>query len=238
VPDDQDARIVRAAAVNNGALCDAVCRSHGIAGERRPDAWSWPTRTPEYYPDVVTLDPTADAASLLTRIDAGPGASVKDSFASLDLTAAGFRVLFSAQWITRPMAQPQGVVAASGVQWSTVTDERSLTEWEAAWIGDGASRGRFRPELLTEPHLVVLRGQQDGATVAGAIANGAGDVVGVSNLFATAVEIGDAWAGCLDVISARFPECMVVGYESGPMLDLAHQAGFRSVGPLRVWITD
>jgi hypothetical protein len=29
------------------------------------------------------------------------GCSIKDSFASLDLTARGFRVLFDAQWIVR-----------------------------------------------------------------------------------------------------------------------------------------
>lgn len=51
----------------------------------------------------MTLVPGADRIALAAWIDTTePVASVKDSFAGLDLTQFGFRVLFEAQWIHRP----------------------------------------------------------------------------------------------------------------------------------------
>jgi len=35
--------------------CDALCRTHGIAGQFGMDFWSSSRRTPPYYPDAVTL---------------------------------------------------------------------------------------------------------------------------------------------------------------------------------------
>jgi hypothetical protein len=91
--------LVRAAARNNAEWCAAMSRSHGLAGEFGAQSWAAPSRTPLYYPDAVTLVQGADRAALMSRIDtAAPGASVKDSFADLDLTEAGFRVLFEAQF--------------------------------------------------------------------------------------------------------------------------------------------
>jgi hypothetical protein len=43
--------------------------------------------------------PHPSVPELLARIDTSAG--IKDSFASLDLTACGFRVRFDAQWIVR-----------------------------------------------------------------------------------------------------------------------------------------
>jgi hypothetical protein len=62
-------------------------------------------RSPEAYPDAVSLDPAATADDVLSLVDAGPGCSVKDSFAALDLRSAGFDVLFEAQWIHREPAE-------------------------------------------------------------------------------------------------------------------------------------
>ena len=97
-----DAALVRLAARNNAELCDVVARAHGVVGTFGADAWTSRRRTPRLYPDAVALSPSVDPASLLARIDAGPGTSVKDSFAALDLAPFGFRVLFSAEWIHRP----------------------------------------------------------------------------------------------------------------------------------------
>ncbi|MDS0132262.1 hypothetical protein H5970_11085 [Amycolatopsis sp. CM201R] len=66
-------------------------------GEFGPRAWTSPSRTPEYYPDAVTLTPDATAADILPFVDASAGCSVKDSFATLALP--GFSVLFEATWI-------------------------------------------------------------------------------------------------------------------------------------------
>ncbi|HEX2145216.1 MAG TPA: hypothetical protein VHG10_11975 [Glycomyces sp.] len=89
--------LVLAAARNNAEWCAAMCRSHGLASVFGPQDWTAAVRTPLFYPDAVTLVPTADAAMLVDRIDtSAPGASVKDSFADFDLTGSGFGVLFEA----------------------------------------------------------------------------------------------------------------------------------------------
>ena len=98
--------LVAAAARNNADWCDAVCRGHGIRGRFEPECWTSPRRTPERYPDAVTLVAGVAPALILSRIDAGEGCSVKDSFDDVDLGRAGFRQLFRAEWIARLEAPP------------------------------------------------------------------------------------------------------------------------------------
>ncbi|MFD3324966.1 hypothetical protein [Streptomyces sp. NPDC058701] len=240
IPDLHGLRL--AAALDNAAWCDAVCRSHGLPGVFAGNAWTSPRRTPPLYPDAVTLSPDGvSAAALVAALDTGsPGCSVKDSFASLDLGPEGFRVLFEAQWIHRAAEAP---AAAAGplLEWSEVAGAGELRQWEAAWA-DGEPSGLFRPDLLIGGTTVFLTGRAgggraDGRIVAGAVAHRSGDVVGVSNLFARGgVSAGAAWAGTLTAVAARWPGLPVVGYESGEDLDAALRAGFTVLGPLRVWI--
>jgi hypothetical protein len=91
---------VASAARNNAELCAQVAGTGTFAA----DAWATPTRTPPLYPDAVTLVPGVAAEALLARIDRDAGASVKDSYADLDLAPFGFHVLFEAQWIHRHAA--------------------------------------------------------------------------------------------------------------------------------------
>lgn len=87
--------LVQTAARNNAEWCAAMSRSHDVASEFSAQVWAAPARTPLYYPDAVTLVPGVDPAALAAWIDiTAPGASVKDSFADLDLTEVGFQVLF------------------------------------------------------------------------------------------------------------------------------------------------
>ena len=224
---------MRAAAHNNAELCDLVGRGHGLVGEFGVDAWTCSRRPPPLYPDAVTLDPGAWAADVLGRIDPSAGASVKDSFAVMDLTSASFRVLFSAEWI---LCAPRGVGrSSSALVWSRVDDAAGLREWSRARGGDDHDAGTFAPVL---DELVVLRGDLDGVIVAGAIVNDSEVVVGVSNFF---LEHGDpvaVWSGLLAEITTRSPGLAIVGYESGAALQAARRAGFRSIGPLRVWINE
>jgi hypothetical protein len=62
--------------------------------------------------------------------------------------------------------------------------------------------------------------------------------VGVSNLFATAVDEDRVWAGAVSAIAARFAGLPLVGYDHGPSLAAARRAGFVTTGPLRVWMKD
>ena len=107
----------RVAAANNAAWCDAFCRTHGVVGRFERDAWVSPQRTPPLYPDAVTLVEDADEHALLAAIDTGPGCSIKDSFARLDLEHAGFEPLLHAQWLAC-------TGAAATDAWSAVTSER------------------------------------------------------------------------------------------------------------------
>jgi hypothetical protein len=211
--------MIAAAARNNAEWCDAMCRAHGIAGEAGADAWTWPQRTPPYYPDAVTLRPDVSAAALLERIDSGPGCSIKDSFATLDLP--GFEVIVEASWIHRPA----GPAPEAGDEWTVVTD---LGEWERAW---GEPLGLFRPALLAEARFLAAR--RDGEIVAGAILNRTGDVVGISNVFGE-----DAWPGAVATAVGLFPNLPLVGYEAGDVLAAARRHGFEVIGPLRVWMRD
>ncbi|MEU2717064.1 hypothetical protein [Streptomyces sp. NPDC007205] len=212
-----------------------MSRSHGLTGEFGAQTWTAPSRTPLYYPDAVTLVPGADRTALAARIDTtAPGASVKDSFADLDLTEAGFQVLFEAQWIHRPAGAP---VTASDLVWAVVDDPDTLRAWALAWDDGDGNADLFGPELLDDPATFVLAGQSaDGRVVAGAVASRSDQVVGISNAFALDGGPGAAWPGVLDAVDRLFPALPVVGYEHGDDLAAAVRHGFEPVGPLRIWL--
>ncbi|MFE2554697.1 hypothetical protein OG361_13115 [Streptomyces sp. NBC_00090] len=219
---------------NNAEWCRAMCQAHGHAGTFGPRAWTNDRRTPLYYPDAVTLSEDATAADVLAGIDrTTPGASVKDSFARLDLTAEGFRLLFEASWIHRPAGLP--APAATG-DWRPVRTPEELAAWALAWSGDDADDAAlFRPELLADPATTIVAGYSaDGRILGGAVLSESARVTGVSNLFATGdTDPSHTWAGALAAAPADRP---VVGYESGGDLPPALAAGFEEIGPLRVWL--
>ncbi len=231
----QQLPLIRAAARNNAEWCAAMSRSHGLAGEFGAQAWAAPSRTPLYYPDAVTLVPGADPAALAARIDtASPGASVKDSFSDLDLTNAGFHVLFEARWIHRPTSAP---ALASVPAWDVVGDSDTLRAWALAWDEGDGNADLFRPELLDDPTTFVLAGwSAEGRVVAGAVASRSDQVVGISNVFALDGGPDAAWPSALDAVSRLFPTLPVVGYEQGDDLAVAIRHGFEPLGPLRIWL--
>ena len=83
------------AATANAKWCSA---QGGVRGRWTDTYWYAPRRTAEFYPDAVTLHPFVDADEMLSRIDLYPGASVKDSFATVDLSPHGFEVLLEGDW--------------------------------------------------------------------------------------------------------------------------------------------
>lgn len=216
-----DAEVVTGAR-NNAAWCGAVCRTHGLTGVRNAEAWTVPHRSPPYYPDAVTLRPDVSAEQLLRRIDAGPGASVKDSYATLDLSPYGFEVLIEAQWIHRP----PGCVPV-GPPLTPVTTAPALAAWAEAHGGGTV----FRPALLADPAVTVLAAYGPaGAVTGGAVVSRGGGALGVSNVFG--VDPVAVWRG----LCARYGEEPLVGWEVDADLRAAREVGFRPVGPLRVWL--
>jgi hypothetical protein len=183
----------------------------------------------------VTLVPHADPVSLVARIDTtAPGASVKDSFADLDLTGSGFQVLFEAQWIYRPASAPTTTPALA---WDMANDPDTLHAWALAWDDGDGNSDLFRPELLHDPATFVLAGRSAGGrVVAGAVANRSDQVIGISNVFALDGGADAAWPGALQAVYRLFPDLAVVGYEHGEDLATAVRHGFEPIGPLRVWL--
>ncbi|GHD13007.1 hypothetical protein GCM10010313_37340 [Streptomyces violarus] len=248
--------LVRAAARNNAEWCAAMCRAHGVAGEFGAEAWAASVRTPPYYPDAVTLEPDADRDALVARIDtASPGASVKDSFADLELAEAGFQVLFEARWIHRPAGAGAPVIEpdAPDLLWDVAGDPDTLRAWALAWDDGAGHADLFRTGLLTDPETFVILGRSaadpdpdtdpdtdadadaDGRVVAGAVASRSEHVVGVSNVFARDGGPDAAWPVVLHALARLFPTLPVVGYEQGDDLAVALRYGFEPLGPLRVW---
>ncbi|MGK5682589.1 hypothetical protein [Actinoplanes sp. URMC 104] len=209
---------VRAAVRNNADWCAAVCRAHGIGFTFGPRAWRGAGPTPPFYPEAITLTPGATAADVLPAAVAA-GYSVKDSFAALDLFPYGFTSLFDAQWIHRPAAPAEGPEA------ERVTTAAQLRRWRAAW---GDEHDIFRPALLDDPSVCLM------AVAGGGFAlNRTGTVAGLSNVFAA--DPGDlpaVWAAAV-AAAGGLP---IVGYERGDDLAHASAAGFRTLGPLRVWL--
>jgi TDG/mug DNA glycosylase family protein len=75
------------------------CAVHGgVRGRRLDTYWYASRRTAEFHPDAITLHPVVDVEEMLRRIDSSPGASVKDSWASIDLSPHGFEVLLEGDW--------------------------------------------------------------------------------------------------------------------------------------------
>jgi hypothetical protein len=225
------------AAANNAEWCDLVCRTHGAQTRFDQDAWTSRTRTPPGYPDAVTLVPDLSVPDLLTRIDTSVGCSIKDSFASVDMTAYGFRVLFDAQWIVHRMAAPVPP-SPDGARWEVVHDGAGLAAWERAWRGNDGTPGVFRTELLDHDSVTVLAARAGGGVVAGAVLNRSWRVFGISNVFTRDPGGTASWSGCLALAAKLFPGSTFVGYESGERLVAARTHGFETVGPLRVWIRE
>ena len=230
---------------NNALWCDAVCRAHGLPGEFLAGLWLNRHPVPRFYSNAVTLSPKDPAGQrawvehLMTR---RARFSVKDSFATLDLSRLGFDVLFEATWLWRePVRRAQESATHRALAWSVVRDAAGLARWEAAWAGlhagqvvPGSAR-IFRRGLLHEPGVALLAGARDGQVVAVAAANQTGEVVGLSNVFAPATEAAECWAGAVAFAAALFPGRPLVGYERGDDLARAQAVGFVPVGPLRVW---
>jgi hypothetical protein len=224
------------AAVNNAEWCDVVCRTHGVEATFDETAWTSRTRTPPYYPDAVTLIADPSVGDLLSRIDASPGCSIKDSFASLDLTTDGFRVLFEAEWIVRTPTAHRREAPSTG--WTIVRDLDAFSRWEHAWRGVDGPAGVLRGDLLGHDSVVLLGVQDEDRVVAGAVLNRSADVVGISNFFAAPDIAAASWVSCVAFASSLFPRSTMVGYASGDDLAIARAGGFDTAGPLRVWVRD
>ncbi len=119
------------------------------------------------------------------------GCSIKDSFASLDLSAQGFRVLFEAEWIVH--AGPSPTAEAAEPRGSRCTTRPGSSPGSGPGGATTTRRACSRSELLDDETIVVAGARRGDGFDAGAILHRSAAVVGVSNVFGDA----SAWAGCL-----------------------------------------
>ncbi len=197
------------AALNNAEWCDVICRSHGARTRFDDVAWTSPTRTPPYYPDAVTLVSDLSIPDLLARIDSSMGCSIKDSFASLNLTGHGFRVLFDAQWIVCPNTWRLAKVVAP--DWELVRDREDIATWVEAWREADGPTDALRVDVLAHDSVAVLAARSGDRIVAGAIATHTSNVVGISNVFAEEGITSASWSGCLALARSLFASSTFVG---------------------------
>jgi hypothetical protein len=232
--DMHDARD-EAAALNNAKWCAAVWRSHGLPVEQALGLWICERQTPQYYPNVVTVELGADPrlqekfiADLL-RVHPVLDFSVKDSFSALDLRPVGMTPLFDARWLVRP-ARIKGTIV-SKLRWRRIDDEAQLAAWEMAWRTDGPQGPRiFRPPLLLDPCALILGGfDESDAIVAGGIAYDGAGALGITNVFGSKQQF-------IHALGSMRPESDMVCYATGNDVRSALQEGFQVLGSLRVWV--
>jgi len=209
------------------AWCDLVCRLHRFAPDGDARLWWSARRTPDLVPDAVTLVDDLPAFTVLGRIHDGPGASITDSFAGLDLAGPGWTVDDTARWIARPPAA--GAVADAGPSFTVVRERYAFGAWCRAW---GGPEGALPVGLRRASGVTVLaRGADDRLTDGGIVHR---TVVGGTAVAGVWHHFGD-WAQVADAAAHRHPEAWLVSAARGPALDGASAAGYTVVGPLAVW---
>jgi hypothetical protein len=225
---------LHAAVINNARWCDAVCRSHGYPGEFTGRLWISAGHALPFYPNAITLSPDVTAAEATAGQDPSRPFAIKDSFARLDLAPEGLTPLFDAEWIALRPA-PGGQAAGGDLSWDAVTYPGELARWEAAWADGGDVTGLFRPALLDDPDCAILACRRDGALAGGVIAYATNGVTGISNVFKSGFADEPLWTSAVRAVATLRPGLPVVGYERGEDLAAARRAGFRVLGPLRIW---
>ena len=178
---------------------------------------------PRFYPNLVTTARLADPAEQLSAVrilrdaDLPDHWAIKDSFATLDLAALGFDLLFEAQWIRKDAAPD--LATHSRLRWTRTTEGNEL----------------LPAALFADPDIAMFTGSRDGEVVAGGIANRTKGVVGLSNVFAQGGDAVAVWTDIAALATVAFPGLPLVGYETGADLAAAVDSGFEVGDPLRVW---
>ncbi|MBY3464220.1 hypothetical protein HFN80_09370 [Rhizobium laguerreae] len=231
----------RICAANNADLYQAVFRAHGLPDQRTNAFWSSDATAPPYYSNMTTLDPDAteeqlvEIGRLTDRFGRRPG--LKDGFSRLDLGNKGFQLLFSASWI---WAEPHKISLPAPQDWTRIRDAAALDCWEHSWKESGSPTDAhvFTPALFVDPDIHIYGRSTSGGFDAGCIVNRSPEAVGISNIFSL-TGTPQAFRDAVSLATVAFsPDLPLVGYDRGAALDEMTKLGFRSVGELRIWLSD
>lgn len=214
---DLDALLYQAVR-NNASWCAAVWTTHGIAVRANDGFLSTAGAVPRLYPDVMTLQPRTDARLIASALADRPLASVKDSYADVDLAPFGFRVLFDAEWFTFEPGRGSG----RRLDAADTTFDADFRRWVDGWLEVDGAPCPLLPSLVHDARTALILtsdGEVDAA--GGAIGHAEAGVVGVSNAWGRDITGTFAWG---------WPGIPLVAYDA----TLPPRA--TSLGPLRVWV--
>jgi hypothetical protein len=220
---------IAAAIANNVALYESVFRARRLGFARRSRLWLALDPAPAWYSDAITLAPDIDVEEIATVLGDRERASVKDSFANLYLSPAGFRELFAAEWIYKP-APPSP--APRRLAWRQVESPAEMARYRELH----GTADSLIDNLLADPDIALYLGERGGAVAAGTLFNRSGADLGISNVFILDIDPVHVWADLVSLAAEFHPGRALVGYEPGEDLGPALAAGFTTVGPLRIWV--
>ena len=220
---------ITAAIANNVALYESVFRAHRLRFQRKGQFWHAIDPAPAWYSDAIALVPYAHVDTVMAALAKRPIASIKDSFADLDLSPAGFCELFAAQWIYHP--------ASDHIALRTLTWRRAETPADMARYRElHGSADSLIDNLLADPALAFYLGKRGIEVLAGVLFNQSGPDLGISNVFLRDIAPETVRVDLTSLATESYPGRALVGYESGDDLNPALAAGFSPVGPLRIWV--
>ena len=236
-------RIERAVS-NNVSWYRAQFEAHRLADDLDGKVWWSRALPPPFHSNLVVLSAATsrdDVATYVRSLQDTPrakGWSIKDSYASVDLSGLGFREMFGAEWGWRDAAP---LPPSDGPAWRHVTREADRAEWEEAWwrfnrhTPEMRVAEQFPTSLWANPDFAFFASGADGAIEAGCVANLSHGVAGVSNLFSARAAAGPAWSEAVRAVASVFPGLPMVCYARDQALQHARAVGFKPIGPLRVW---
>jgi hypothetical protein len=205
--------LLRRAVQNNASWCAAVCATHSIAVRSDDGILMTDSPAPRLYPDAMTVRPGAGALAIASALADRPFASVKDSYADVDLTPFGFRVLFEAEWF---VFEP-GLGSGRRLTTTDPNFNADFARWVDGWLEVNGPPCPLLASLAQDPRTALILAPDDG----GAIGHAKAGVVGVTN----------AWGrDVTGVLAARWSGIPLVAYQPAPPSDSA------TLKPLRVWV--
>jgi hypothetical protein len=229
--------LVIKAAQNNAEWCDIVCRTHEIPGEFLENIWINQSEVPTFYPNAVTTKPLShenfsDISEALKKIPLKSYA-IKDSFKELPADNMDYKVLFEADWITY---SPNELINLYSIEdWTIIKNDQELKDWEFAWNNNQPIDNRiFLSSILSVKGVSFLAKSKKNQIIAGGITNIAQDVIGLSNVFNNDSQNNNVWNEISSFIKEKTSNLPIVGYERDNALLLAHKAGYKTIGTLKV----
>jgi hypothetical protein len=224
------------AANNNADIYEAMFRSRGLRYERLPYAFVGKDIPPPYYSNLTVLaencvsEVISQLRNTARQFDGAVG--FKDSFCEFDLRDNGFDLLFGASWIWKAAA-----ANPPATDWIRVENSLDLEQWEDAWKRSGSPTQvrMFSDAMFRRPDIVFFGKRNAGSFVAGCIANTSSDCVGISNVFSLP-HAADTFHEATAAVSSIDHGLPIVGYASGPNLEVARRVGYEATGDLRILV--